>query len=343
MTRGRREQRETEAASAASPRARGELFGCGLSAAAFSAVLFASIALFVFWGGPLWSASRGESHVGRFAVSYLCVPPIVVALQGLRRRASWAGALTATGSLWAIKLVVTAILYLAVVPSRDPAPSAERLPPPPPRLLPDSDPACDEYRPARGDFARGTLTVRVLRAGSPLEGAIVHLQQPPPGLPLSELPAVEIATEGTRYEHDLYVVLAGSTALVANRDASLHTLHARVGSRTAVNQPLTPGAPPRPLPPLDPALYELGCDTHATELAWLLVLDHPYVARTRESGVAELADVPAAELTVVALFAEGGALRRASRPRAVAPSERAEVAFDLAPTTRFDPSQEEMP
>src|SRR5690606_28532047 len=65
----------------------GTFLGSGLSMPAYGAVLVASVALFVWWGGPLWSASG--SHGTRFAVSYLAVVPFAAAALAIARALSW--------------------------------------------------------------------------------------------------------------------------------------------------------------------------------------------------------------------------------------------------------------
>ncbi len=73
-----------------------------------------SVALFLFWGEPLWTARREASHVGRFAFSYLLVIPAAALLLAAYRRLTWSHLVGATGTAWGIKLVVTSALYFSL-------------------------------------------------------------------------------------------------------------------------------------------------------------------------------------------------------------------------------------
>ena len=86
--------------------------GTGLPAAPYALIVVISVALFMVWGGLLWRAPREASHVWRFAVSYLVVIPLAAVALLAVRRLTWAHVTAATGSIWAIKLLVTATLYM---------------------------------------------------------------------------------------------------------------------------------------------------------------------------------------------------------------------------------------
>ena len=105
------------------PRRRAPLFGplpvhgpwtgLGLSREQFLGILLASCVIFVFWGGPLWSHA-GRSDFWRLAVSYAAIPALVAAAQAWRGTLRPSLFLAATGVIAVVKLVVTALLDLAV-------------------------------------------------------------------------------------------------------------------------------------------------------------------------------------------------------------------------------------
>ena len=104
--------------------------------------------------------------------------------------------------------------------------------------------------------------------------------------------------------------------MIINRDATLHTVRFAIGGRAHSSQPLPASPTPRALVLPAPGLYRLSCANHGSESAWLLVLDHPYVTRTDETGLFALKDVPLGELnaTAIAAFEEGllrGSIRTA--------------------------------
>src|SRR5262245_25191891 len=102
--------------------------GTGLPSAALGSILLASVALFVMWNGLLWRAPREASHVGRFVVV-----PLSAALLVVLRRLSWARLVTTTGTVWALKLLITAVLYQAL--ARGTATHLVAAPPPPSALF----------------------------------------------------------------------------------------------------------------------------------------------------------------------------------------------------------------
>ena len=85
--------------------------GTGLGPLWLGAILCGSIALFLVWGGPLWLAPFGASHLVRIGASYAVVIPAVYL--ALRRCGTWSPAhlAGATGAIWAVKLVITSLLY----------------------------------------------------------------------------------------------------------------------------------------------------------------------------------------------------------------------------------------
>jgi hypothetical protein len=278
--------------------------GSGMSARAYALVLATSVALFVFWGGPLWTEQG--SHAGRFAVSYLAVIPLSAAALAHERAFGWARLATAVGTLWAIKLAVTAPLYYALarggafdeMGAVHSAPVESQTAPAPP----------EGYRAAPEGTPFVSLRGVVRLDGEPTAGALVYLESPAPGRPLADGAAVPVTLTPAGFDADLYLARTADLLELRNRDARLHTVHVAGGSRSLFNAPL-PGGTSRRLAAEERGLYRLGCDAHGSEHAHLLVVDHPYATRTGDGGRFTLAGVPIGPARLVALVARGAVLR----------------------------------
>lgn len=299
--------------------------GTGLSIVAYAALVTFSVALFLFFGGALWKAPREASHVLRFAVSYLAVIPAGMLLLAGARRLSWAHLVATTGSVWALKMVITVVLYQAF--ARGTATEVIAVAPPHPSGTVAQG---TEYRPATGPFASGSIHGRVVAGGKGVVGAIVYLDAPGPGKPVLQTAAVDLVIQGSRYEKPLYVVEGEDRVRLVNRDSSLHTLHFHGVGRLPANRPLPPQAEPRTLELPDPGFYQVRCDNHPGEGAWIVVADHPYVTTTGEGGEFVLADVPVGPARVVAVAAGYAGAQRAETQASVGQSDRSELTLDLA-------------
>ena len=299
--------------------------GTGLSIVAYAALVTGSVALFLFVGGALWKAPREASHVARFAVSYLAVIPIGALLLLLSRRLSAAHLVATTGSVWALKMVITVVLYQAF--ARGTATEVISAAPPPPSSLPARS---TDYRPAVGPFVSGTLHGRVVQSGKPVVGAIVYLDAPGPGNPVFQASSVDLVVQGSRYEKPIYLVQSDDRVRLLNRDSVLHTLHFHGAGRLPANRPLPPSVEPQALELPDPGFYQVRCDNHPVEGAWIVVVDHPYVTTTGEGGEFTLSDAPVGQTRLVAVAASYAGAQRAAARASVAQGENPQLTLDLA-------------
>jgi hypothetical protein len=277
-------------------------FGAGVPLAQLAIVLSISVAVFLGWGGLLWRAPAGASHVGRIALSYLIVVPLVAALLLVERRFTATSLATSVGLVWAAKLVLTASLYPLLAPESAshyepaavPAASSVEVEPP--------------YREARGAVALGDLAGVVMRDGAPVAGAAVVVVRPPPGI---AAPAPSEATwtlaSGT-HDTPVHLVYEADRVTVVNRDASLHTLVAARGDERAWNVSVPAGGSARaPVPA--PGVYALSCASHGAERATLVVVDHPYAAITGADGRFVLGRIPAGAREVAVVLETGATIR----------------------------------
>lgn len=283
-----------------------EVPGSGLSYVQFGGLLAFSVALFLLWGGPLWSAGPEASHVGRFAVSYLAVAPVASLLLVWVRRFSLGHLLTTLGEVWAIKLVVTSIMYTALATGTR-AEQRAVLPEAPSAQVADGG---AEYTPAMGAFSSSTVRGVATRAGSPAASAIVFLQHPPPGAPLPEGRELVMQIRGGAYAQPVYAVTTADTLAVANDDDRLYTVHLH-GADASSNQPV-PAGMRRDLTIPEPGVYRVSSDGAVGASTWLVVVDHPYVAIADPAGAFELASVPYGATEIVGAVVDGGQLYSAT-------------------------------
>jgi hypothetical protein len=306
--------------------------GTGLPYPAYAAIVVTSVAIFLVWGGPLWSSPADASHVGRFVVSYLAVIPLAALALATLHRLTRSHLVTATGTAWALKLLVTAALYLwlargsnarAVDPGvrdrRSPAAAAV-----------GTD---REYRAVHGELEAGDITGSVVEAGRPVGGAIVFLDAPLSGRPLSQPHTLEIVIRESQYDTPLYLASVEDEVLVKSFDPVLHTTrltpYAGLGVTASANQPIPPSGRPVLLDLPSANVFRIGCAAHPGELAFLVVVDHPYATRTDADGRFRLERVAAGPARVVAVIASEGALSRAERRVDVPAGGAAEVLVEI--------------
>lgn len=90
---------------------RGPWTAVGLDRGQFLAILAASVALFVWIGGPVWSHLR-TSHLDRIAWSYAAIPPMVAGALAWNGRFGWLRLLEGSALIALVKLVLTAVVLV---------------------------------------------------------------------------------------------------------------------------------------------------------------------------------------------------------------------------------------
>ncbi len=306
----------------------GTVLGSGLSALSYGVLLTFSVVLFVGYGGPLW-ATPG-SHGMRFAVSYLSVVPLAALALGLRRKLSSAHLVTAVGTIWAFKLLITAPLYYALAPGGalqdiGALPTARAATAKPAAVTASKASA---YEPADGKVAEGAIRGTVSVGGKPVAGVAVVLERPRPGQPLGEPRELSITLADDGFDSRIYLTSTVGVLRFRNRGKHMHTARLMDGGRTRLNAPVPPGGQSNALAIEQPGELEIVCGTHTDERAALIVVDHPYAATTDARGAFELARVPAGSAKVVAIDALDGKLLRL--PHDVVVRDGETVQFQLA-------------
>lgn len=292
--------------------------GCGLSGAALLAILTISVAIFLFWGGPLWSTRPGATHTGRIVASYAAVIPLVAACFLMMRRWSWVQLASSVAVVWSGKLIVTSSLYAyfatGSVQIYSPAPVvAEPAPATPAHPLAST-----------GEIGRSEIAGVVLDHGTPASGVVVVART----VARTALPArrIDLVISEARYDHPIYLASVRDTVIVRNTDRGLHNVRARSEHRTVWNVPVPAGGEAKSLP-LSVGVVELACDEHPSEHATLVVIDREPAAITDADGRFALREL-SGEACDLDIF------RNSSRPRRVhvvlVPDARADVSLDLA-------------
>jgi hypothetical protein len=96
---------------------RGPWTAVGLERGQFLAILAASVALFVWIGGPLWMHLR-SSHLDRIGWSYAAIPPLVATALVRNGRFGWLRMLEASALIALVKLVLTAVVLVGFAIAR---------------------------------------------------------------------------------------------------------------------------------------------------------------------------------------------------------------------------------
>jgi plastocyanin len=204
--------------------------GTGLTLAPYLAVVVASVAVFLLWGGPLWAAPPGTSHVTRFTVSYLIVIPFALVALRLSHAWSWSHLVGTMGSVWAIKLLVTAVTYELAIHD------APHVPP--------------EVRASTVESAAPAPTC-------------LQLEEPAGRVMEIALPLAQPATSDARAA---LTIEPRDTFRFVNGSSRLHTARLIDASGAAVlNVPVPPGAPATAPVPEEGGTYLLRCGAHPDE------------------------------------------------------------------------------
>jgi len=301
----------------------GGLLGSGLNTSVLALILGATILVFLFWGGPLWSAPTGASHVGRIVMSYVAAIPMVAMALRLQHRWNRVKFFSATALLWGAKVVLSTSVYPYLTPG-----SASLYAPARPWERQQNATAGyprRSYAAAPALFGTGDLEGRVTSGGSPIGGAIVEVEDPPSGRALPGPRDLVLHIETARYDRAAYLAFTTDHLRVSNHDSVLHTLLISAYGRTVRNVPLPSKDLAQPLGALPPGRYQVACGNHAREHALLRVVDHPYATITDDRGEFMLPAVPPGRHSV-ALYT---GLRELRRPIDVAPGARAHVVLDL--------------
>jgi plastocyanin len=141
------------------------------------------------------------------------------------------------------------------------------------------------------------LAVHVETAGgAPIADAIVYAV---PSAPVHAAPGAKYVIDqlDRHFIPRVSVVQAGTAVDFPNSDNIRHSVYSFSPARVFTLK-LYAGKPTDPVVFDKAGLVVLGCNIHDSMVAWLLVVDTPYFARTDRSGAAILAKVPAGDYSL---------------------------------------------
>lgn len=141
--------------------------------------------------------------------------------------------------------------------------------------------------------AGASLSVQVTdAAGKPLPGAVVYLDSPAAKAALKVTGAAEIVQANRQFVPRVTVVPVGASVAFPNQDTVRHHVYSFSPAKT-FDIKLYAGTPAAPVQFDKAGVAVLGCNIHDQMVAWVVVLQTPYFARTGADGMARLDSVPA--------------------------------------------------
>jgi plastocyanin len=144
--------------------------------------------------------------------------------------------------------------------------------------------------------AAGDLQVKVQSAaGIPAPNVIVYAT---PKIPVAEAAAKTTIDQIDRqFVPRVSVVQAGTAVAFPNSDNIRHSVYSFSPPKVFTLK-LYAGKPASPVVFDKPGIVVLGCNIHDNMLAWVLVVETPYFARTNANGVATLKNIAAGDYTL---------------------------------------------
>lgn len=137
-----------------------------------------------------------------------------------------------------------------------------------------------------------TVRVQVVdAAGRPLEDAAVFLESRAARGAVRPLQGVEMAQVGRQFEPRVLVVPVGTAVAFPNRDTVRHHVYSFSPAKNFEIKLYIGSAVP-PVVFDRPGIAVLGCNIHDNMVAWVVVAETPYVARSGEGGQAVIENVP---------------------------------------------------
>lgn len=134
---------------------------------------------------------------------------------------------------------------------------------------------------------------------APLADAVVYAV-PTGGKALANVAAgTQIGQIKKRFEPLVSVIQAGAAVNFPNQDTVRHHVYSFSPAKV-FELKLYSGVPAKPVVFDKPGLVVLGCNIHDHMLAYVLVVETPYFAKTGKDGVASLADLPTGDYEVKA-------------------------------------------
>ena len=140
-----------------------------------------------------------------------------------------------------------------------------------------------------------TLQVEVVDPqGRPLEDAVVYLESPAAQRAVQSLTGQRIVQRQKMFEPAVLPVTRGTSVQFPNEDTVRHHVYSFSAAKR-FELKLYVGTPPEPVLFDRAGVVVLGCNIHDDMIAWVVVLDTPYFAKSSPQGVATLQGMPAGD------------------------------------------------
>lgn len=164
-------------------------------------------------------------------------------------------------------------------------------------------------------------------AGDGVPNAGVYAK--PMGAPPAATTPREISIEQINKEFVPLVSIAQTGALMnlPNRDSIRHHVYSFSPAKTFEIK-LYSGVPSKPVPLDKPGEVVLGCNIHDNMIAYVLVVDTPYFAKTAANGRAALEGLPAGEYEV-SMWYPGGAAAPPAQKIKLGATDSSDVKFSF--------------
>lgn len=140
--------------------------------------------------------------------------------------------------------------------------------------------------------AAASVSVQVLSSsGQPLEHAAVFLESREARSAIKPMKGVEVQQLDKRFDPLVTIVTTGTELHFPNRDKVRHHVYS-FSAPKAFELKLYTGTPANPVLFDKPGIVVLGCNIHDRMMAWVVVVDTPYLGRTAADGQVSLREVP---------------------------------------------------
>jgi plastocyanin len=127
-------------------------------------------------------------------------------------------------------------------------------------------------------------------AGRPVADAVVYALPDKPVSPGDSLKA-SIDQVDRQFVPRVSVIQTGTSVTFPNSDNIRHSVYSFSPARTFTLK-IYSGIPATPVVFDKPGIVVMGCNIHDSMVAWVLVVDTPYFARTDSAGTASLQNLP---------------------------------------------------
>jgi plastocyanin len=161
------------------------------------------------------------------------------------------------------------------------------------KLRRDSDPFCNKTEALADD---------VVVTGGKLADVVVRIKVGTGGTHTAPADPVVLTQSKCTYAPHVTTAFPGQKLAVKNADATYHNVHAWLAGKTQWNDSHPAAAADIVKDSVGAAgdVLELKCDVHPWMHAYVVVVDHPYVAVTGTDGAFTIANVPPGKYTVEA-------------------------------------------